>query len=224
MTGRCPNCHKDFTILYPQMWAYKRNSDYFCSWKCLRAADKEERSETEVNKRIVSRDQKAEAVQICLKGGDPLRYLQQCGSTNPPNMWYMIKQELKKTDPATYAKLPKRIARKDAVKKEPTLADAMVGMQEAADIFFDKFEKIGLTKTEPAKIAIVKDPENPDKPKLLNYRVLKLETPLCRYIKKEDGDLVIMQKDDNYGIRMCAEELYQLIVELPAVMEFMGVK
>lgn len=144
MTGKCPNCHKDFTILYPQMWAYKRNSDYFCSWKCLRATDKEKGVENGfMEKARMNKDQQKKAVEIALAGGNPLRFLEECGSKNAPAAWYMIKQKVKETDPETYEKLPKRIQRKDSA-PPVSLADAMTGMQNAADMFFGACEDAGL--------------------------------------------------------------------------------
>ena len=53
--------------------------------------------------------QKKRAIQIALDGGNPLPFLRECGSSNPPGLWYTIKQDLKKVDPETYEKLPKRI-------------------------------------------------------------------------------------------------------------------
>ena len=93
----------------------------------------------------VTREQKAKAVQIALEGGDPLRYLENCGASNPAQMWYAIKGVLKENDPEIYAKIPKRIDRKDAKpKEEPTLADAVAGMTDAAEEFLDKCEEMGL--------------------------------------------------------------------------------
>ena len=149
MIWNCPVCGKAFDVLWPHLWAYKRNSKYICSWKCLRAEDakhpeqSKERSVFGKMKTIVTRDQKQKAVQIALEGGNPLRWLEDCGSANPPGMWYTIKTELKQTDPETYEKLPKRIQRKDSA-PPVSLADAMSGMQNAADMFFGACEDAGL--------------------------------------------------------------------------------
>ena len=43
----CPICGKEF---YPRPgWAYKREGELLCSWKCLREAEKQEK-ESEENK------------------------------------------------------------------------------------------------------------------------------------------------------------------------------
>lgn len=124
-TRKCASCGKLITVLWPQQWAYKRGTPghekyYLCSWKCLRLFDKakEEKERRHMGApRIISDEQEKEAVRIALEGGDPLRYLEECGSNIPPQTWYRIKQKLKDTDPETYEKLPKRIQRKDAVQK-----------------------------------------------------------------------------------------------------------
>ena len=144
MIWNCPVCGKAFDVLWPHMWAYKRESRYICSWKCLRAYDKPTETRSEENMKGVKRlgsVQNEEAVKCALAGGNPLKYLENCGSKNPSAAWYHIKQKVKEVDPETYAKLPKKIQRKDAVKKEPevSLADAMQGMQDAADEFFGKY-------------------------------------------------------------------------------------
>lgn len=45
MVTRCTQCGKDFDILYPDLWAYKTGSKFFCSWHCLRAYERKEEDE-----------------------------------------------------------------------------------------------------------------------------------------------------------------------------------
>ena len=59
-------------------------------------------------------EQKKQAVQIALAGGNPLKYLESKGVKDPHNMWYKIKLDIKEKDPATYELLPQRIERKDS--------------------------------------------------------------------------------------------------------------
>lgn len=65
----------------------------------------------------VSLEQKKKAVQIALDGGNPFDFLRQCGSKEPAGLWWTIKQNLKKVDPETYAKLPKRLDQSSPAKK-----------------------------------------------------------------------------------------------------------
>ena len=41
MITNCPVCGKAFDVLWPQLWAYRDGSLYFCTWKCLRQMRKE---------------------------------------------------------------------------------------------------------------------------------------------------------------------------------------
>lgn len=65
-------------------------------------------------KRKITLAQKKRAVSIALNGGNPLPYLRECGSVKPDGLWYTIKQDLKKVDPETYEKLPKRVGNAQA--------------------------------------------------------------------------------------------------------------
>ena len=65
--------------------------------------------------RKITLEQKKNAVKIAINGGDPIKYLLDCGSKNPVNMWATIKATLKQTDPETYAKVPDQ--RKNGAKK-----------------------------------------------------------------------------------------------------------
>ena len=164
MVNKCPICKKRFVTMYPHLWAYRRGSLYICSWKCLRAYDKQFEGENETMKHSkVTLESKKKAVEIALAGGDPLSYLRQCGAGDPTQMWYAIKQKLKESDLEIYEKLPKRIAREkdeplkafEEVKKQImeipqikipqiTVEDAMQNCQDAADTFFNACEEMGL--------------------------------------------------------------------------------
>ena len=45
MIHKCTVCKKQFDVLYPDLWRYKRWNRFMCSWKCLRAFDKKEGSD-----------------------------------------------------------------------------------------------------------------------------------------------------------------------------------
>ena len=102
MVSICPVCKKEFEILHPQMWRYKINSEYVCSWGCLR---KGETKGVEPVKREIPQEAKQEAVRIAIEGGDPIEYLGKY-SVNPAGMWTYIRSVVKKTDPETFAKIP----------------------------------------------------------------------------------------------------------------------
>lgn len=74
MIKNCPICGKAFDVLYPDIWRYKRNNRFLCSWKCIRLFDgKEEKQVKErvsVKKTRMIRDDMAEAVRMW-KANDP---------------------------------------------------------------------------------------------------------------------------------------------------------
>jgi len=72
----------------------------------------------------VTNEQKARAVEIAIQGGDPLAYLQECGSENPTSLWYTIRMWLKAKEPEKYeavmaAYTPRYGKPKKAKKTEP---------------------------------------------------------------------------------------------------------
>lgn len=180
MIVNCPVCGKEYEVLYPDKWTYKRRRTgehmfYLCSWSCLRKFDEAKESAKQVKHGTITLDQKKKAVDIALAGGNPLTFLAECGSANPGNMWWTIKQNLKEVDPEKYEKLPKRLntsekavpgipidrieapamPQKAKTPEEPkvTLADAMKGMKDAADEFFGTCEEMGLTLEKAKKDA-----------------------------------------------------------------------
>ena len=120
MMQRCAECGKNTCIHWPEFWPYRRGTSYYCSQNCMDVAmaqdmklanyvirqriNKKNRKE-EKKMAKVSLEQKKKAVQIALDGGDPRKYLEQCGSRNGQNLWWTITQHLKKTDPETWAQL-----------------------------------------------------------------------------------------------------------------------
>ena len=82
----CPVCGKEFHVLYPQAWGYKRNTGknklYYCSWSCMR---KEETERNEMKK--LTLEQKKKAVQIAVDGGNPLGFLESLGIRNSAEAW-----------------------------------------------------------------------------------------------------------------------------------------
>lgn len=74
MIKNCPICGKAFDVLYPDIWRYKRNNRFICSWKCIRLFDRKE--ERQVKERVsvkrtrMNRDDMAEAVRMW-KANDP---------------------------------------------------------------------------------------------------------------------------------------------------------
>lgn len=56
--------------------------------------------------RKITLEQKKKAVDIAIAGGNPIPFLQECGSKAPDKMWWFIKNTLKQKNPGLYAKIP----------------------------------------------------------------------------------------------------------------------
>lgn len=61
-----------------------------------------------MRKNKLTREQKGKAVDIAIKGGDPLEYLKKCGAKNPSAAWWYIKKTLAKSNPKLLEKIPEK--------------------------------------------------------------------------------------------------------------------
>ena len=148
----CPVCGRVKCIHWPEHWIYRRGSTYYCGEQCLTVdLVRDTKLMNEVKKRRkdhsmtkITLEQKKKAVEIAVSGGNPLEYLKKCGSKKPDGLWYTIKENLKKVDPETYAKIPDFRGKTRTAKEPKTYGDAMVAMKEATDNFFSQCEDMGL--------------------------------------------------------------------------------
>lgn len=228
---KCPECCKEFPVLWPTQWAYKRglpNPKYFCSWKCLRSYDKKKEKDMNKNRRdrLEVTMQLVEAIE---RGEDPLDVMVTLGYGNPEQAYYDIKNWARDNQPALYEQFPKRRTKAKKQKTEKTfeevkksimeipkitVSDAMNNMKDAADEFFGKCEDMGLTI----------DRKNTE-PKQIEYKVTGIDTEMgsFRYFKRSgylDWDAI----GDNDTVSMNVDEWRQLIRDLPKIMEILGVK
>ena len=213
---RCPVCRKEFTVLWPGQWAYKRgtpsNPVYMCTWKCLRQYDKKEGEKHMGTPRKVSEEQEQEAIRIAIEGGDPRPMLKKCGIKNPDVKWYEIKGKVKASDPELYAKIP-YIHKKRQPEQEPTLSDSVEGMTDAVNDFFGECEKMGLK--------LAGDPEPP-----IEYKVTGIDAEMGNfqyYRKTQYMDWVPVSCPSEL-VSMNIDEWKQLIRDLPRIMEILGVE
>lgn len=169
---KCALCGKEISVLYPQLWRYKRWRNkaqyYLCSWSCLRAFD--ERKDIMDKRKYLSPKEKLEAVRLALEGGNPLKYIDELGISNPSCSWYYIKKKLKEDDPETYDRLPAKY--KGMSKAEPTgkLSDketgnmTVIATREPPQIPAVKIDgAIRIETPEAKKVEVVETPETPGK-------------------------------------------------------------
>ena len=149
MMNNCPVCGKRHCIHWPEHWVYRRGKTYYCSEQCLSV----DLFRDTVNMRDARRkrrgsklakltlEMKKKAVQIAIDGGDPLKYLSDCGYTAPEKMWGYIKSTLKDKDPETYAKIPdRRKAKKPETPEQAQVKAETPEQPTAKPLTFDGME------------------------------------------------------------------------------------
>jgi hypothetical protein len=138
--------------MWPEFWVYRRGDAYYCSDICMdvavtrdlklmKEARQKRKEAKKMNNGKITLDVKKKAVEMAINGENPLPYLKKHGAKNPSATWQYIRKTLEKKDPDTFAKLPDRLPK--------TAGEAMVAMKEAADIFFDQCEDMGLNTEVP---------------------------------------------------------------------------
>ena len=115
MIEKCAQCGKKSVVLYPHLWAYKRETKFFCSWSCLRAYDKQRREKIVK----ITPEMKKQAVEAALTGVNPVEFLKEQNVKAPGTVWYHIREWLKKTDPARYQLIPADFKPSDKLKDQP---------------------------------------------------------------------------------------------------------
>ena len=119
MITNCTVCGKITAIPYPQFYVYRRGDHWFCSDNCMNVWQTQEtrrlagfisrhyeNKEDGMKNKVITLEQKKQAVEIAIHGGDPVDYLKKCGSKNASAHWFYIRKVLKEKDPEKYAKLP----------------------------------------------------------------------------------------------------------------------
>ena len=141
----CPVCGIMFDVLYPDLWRFKRNHIFYCTYSCLKLSDEGVKEMAKITK-----EQKQKAVDIALDGGDPVEFLKECGSMAPDQMWTYIKKTLKAKEPEVYAKLLLK-----AVDKAPTVKfeDVKKAIMETPQIKVDG--PIRIETKEPAQVEVL---------------------------------------------------------------------
>lgn len=145
MIRKCQVCGIMFDVLYPDLWRFKRNHIFYCTYSCLKLSDEGVKEMAKITK-----EQKQKAVDIALDGGNPVEFLKGCGSMAPDQMWTYIKKTLKAKEPEVYAKLLVKAADKaPTVKFEDVKKDIMEIPQIKVD------GPIRIETKEPAQVEVL---------------------------------------------------------------------
>lgn len=102
MITNCPVCGKGFDVLWPNLWRFRRDRRYLCSWSCMRALDDQKGENRDM---ALSKAQKQQVIEMLLNGENPNDFIKQCGIKNPTCTVWNLKNYLKKYDPETWKKI-----------------------------------------------------------------------------------------------------------------------
>lgn len=108
MMTECGSCGKRIVIHQPEFYVYRRGGTFFCSESCMVVWNtkltgfevfdfRKKKGQEDMSKHKLTLEQKKKAVEIYAQGGDPQKYLEECGAKNPSAAWYYIRQTLAKT-------------------------------------------------------------------------------------------------------------------------------
>lgn len=186
MMTECGVCGKHIVIPYPEFYVYKREGTYFCSLDCMvvfktqltrqRCGFKTERTDKEMKQHKLTQEQKKQAVQIAIQGGDPLEYLKKSGAKNPSAAWWYIRKTLSEADPEKYRELTVALATLKPEKEiewqhdDQQFVAKVVKKEETAgglEVTIEKTDKLPPeAQNMPAQRKVVhhKEPITPDHP------------------------------------------------------------
>lgn len=157
-------------------------------------------------------EEKQEAVNIALRGDNPLPYLKSIGSERPDNTWYMIKKALKETDPEMYARI------QDFRMKKVTVPDEV--MEELrGEIPENGPVTTCCVKGMDAGVHVPDDTGNPYN----GFTVTGLKTDYGEFRLSNNGYLYFgsNQRDE---LEMPVELWLRFRTDLPRIMELLGIK
>lgn len=210
MINNCPICGKAFDVLYPHLYRFKRGHIYFCSWSCIRKHDETKGIKKEMN--ILTNDQKEKAVDIALKGGNPLPYLKECGASNPSTSWKAVRHWASKQDwdDDVMSQLPERFGKARKQDKATTPTVKLDG-------------PIQIETSEPAKVKVIEKPEKTAS--AFEHRVTGIETEIGDFqYYRRNGYLDWTPIGDNAVVSLRVEEWQNLIRLFPMIAKELGVK
>jgi len=208
----CAFCGKRFDLFRhvtnPSFWGYRWGQTYFCSWKCLRAKEKQPKQRKGVPSEMAKKltlEQKKKAVQIGIDGGNPSEFLKQCGCDAPDQTWYYIKNKLKESNPDLYAKIPSR----KGGKRKITIPASKVGEEQTVKPEPIKAETIVQTANNQEKLTT--------KPSV-KISIREVASGKFTFTKLTDG-MIVENRGRNQAITLEVQDIKDLLEVMPIVVE-----
>ena len=197
MSAMCGRCGKEFVILYPHLWSYKKENQVFCSWKCLRAWEKgKEAGENMEEGKRTQLEIGKELVAAMEQGADPNDWLKEHGYTNTSKAYANIKRVLGDKAPELAEKMPNR---RNQPRKKRTVT-----------------VKTAEKKPEPKEAKPAED----------DFEVTSVRSKVSgfRYAWSENYNLFAIRTKDGDELTMSMEALKRVLDELPRVIKILGVE
>lgn len=183
--------------------------------------------------RKVTLEDKKKAVEIALGGGNPLKFLKECGVANPSASWAYIKKTLKEVDPEKYAMLPSRAnaAEPECWKPKVTTCCAPAapsGVEVPDELPEEHLEMPASDLTIPADKLITREDVQDSVWKPVNYDgfdVMALKSPDTGFRFTSDPRYGMMTWNTVSGdeVSLTAEEWHNLAAELPKALQIFGI-
>lgn len=209
----CPVCGKHFAMSRIDLWAYKRKENhqdsYFCSWRCLRAWDKQKEGKSKVNGRqpALTKDRREHAINLALRGYSPISYIRSCGAESPINQWSNIRNALKDNDPERFELLPKTIK---GLPEPPNYGETEKTEEDESEA----------EETEPAEHAIFR----PTRVSGMAVRAVEGEFGRYSFSASNERDWIDYETSDGDELSMTVDRWRGFIAELQDAAQVLGVE
>jgi len=213
----CRTCGKRFSVLYPDLWAYKEgnqsNRIWYCSWKCLRAARPGDERKGDITPIMKIRRDRLPLVKELLAeldaGRDPVKYLEGIGYADPNQAYMEAKKWARQNQPELAKKFPTR--RMPKPKDKVKVLDGK------------EYEKAEAISAEPLRIQPMDEPEpQPEEPD--DWAVTAIRHPdlgeFYHDVKRKSIDWRTITGDE---VDMDLPGWTNLSEELPRILKKLGV-
>ena len=167
------------------------------------------------SKFIVTPEIRDEAIRIAINGGDPRNYLTGMGSQNGMSAWTKIRMELKKTNPETFAKLPKRIGKAE-----------VPAAPETPTVKVDGPLRIETPETNQITVAEVPEIKTGDKVVVTGvkaFKVTAIDTEYGEFYHDKKYDCIDWRDLEGDEVSMKIGMWKKLAAELPEILAALGV-